>query len=64
MVVHLEEQLQQEGSRPKSSNISRNNQLESQVQEMTLYISEQEQKISMKDYEINGLKDKIQYLEE
>jgi len=31
---------------------------------MTLYVNEQEQKLSIKDYEINGLKDKIKYLEE
>jgi len=29
-----------------------------------LYVNEQEQKLSIKDYEINGLKDKIKYLEE
>ena len=52
--------------RPKSS-ISKDahtSQLENQIHEMTLYCNELEHKMSMKDLEINGLKDKLQYMEE
>lgn len=31
---------------------------------MTLYCNELQQKLSMKDYEINGLNDKLGYMEE
>jgi predicted nucleic acid-binding Zn-ribbon protein len=66
MVVSLEEKLKQGEPRPKS-NISKDlhtSQLENQLQEMNHYCAEIEQKLSMKEYEINGLKDKNGYLEE
>ena len=53
MVVNLEERLHQSDQpRPKSSLSKdvRTSQLEHQIQEMTLYVNEQEQKLSMKDY--------------
>jgi Fe-S-cluster containining protein len=52
--------------RPKS-NISKDvhtSQLENQLQEMSHYCTEIEQKLSMKEYEINGLRDKVGFLEE
>jgi Fe-S-cluster containining protein len=64
MVVALEEKVKQGESRPKS-NISKDlhtSQLENQLQEMSHYCAEIEQKLSMKEYEINGLKDKNGYL--
>ena len=66
LIVGLEDKLRQNGDRPKSS-ISKDvqtSQLENQIHEMTLYVNEQEQKLSMKDYEINGLRERIGLLEE
>lgn len=66
MIVSLEDKLKQAENRPKS-NISKDahtTQLENQMHEMTQYCNELEQKLSMKEYEINGLKDKVAYLEE
>ena len=67
IIVTLEEKVKSADlGRPKS-NLSkdvRTSQLENQVQEMTLYCNELQQKLSMKDYEINGLNDKLAYLEE
>ena len=55
-----------EQNRPKSSigKDLQTSQLENQIHEMNLYVNECEQKLSMKEYEKNGLSDKIQYLEE
>lgn len=67
MVVELEQKLKvTEQARPKSG-ISKDvhtSQLENQIHEMTLYCNEIEQKLSMKEYEINGMKDKMQFMEE
>lgn len=67
MVVSLEERLKQTSEVRPKSNISKDlhtSQLENQLQEMSHYCSEIEQKLSMKEYEINGLKDKVGFLEE
>ena len=67
IIVTLEEKVKSaEQSRPKSNlnKDERTNELESQIQEMTLYCNEVQQKLSMKQYEINGLNDKLGYMEE
>jgi Fe-S-cluster containining protein len=67
MVVALEDKLKQTAEQRPKSNLSKDlhtSQLENQLQEMSHYCTEIEQKLSMKEYEINGLKDKLGYLEE
>lgn len=67
IIVTLEEKVKSaEQNRPKSNlnKDERTNELESQIQEMTLYCNEVQQKLSMKQYEINGLNDKLGYMEE
>ena len=67
IIVTLEEKVKSaEQNRPKSNlnKEERTNELESQIQEMTLYCNEVQQKLSMKQYEINGLNDKLGYMEE
>lgn len=67
MVVGLEDKLRKiDQSRPKS-NIQKDvqtSQYENQIHQMTLYCGQLEQKLSLKEYEINGLNDKIAYLKE
>ena len=66
MIVSLEEKVKIVEQRPKS-NIGKDvhtSQLQNQIHEMNLYCTEIEQKLSMKEYQTNGLKDKLEYMEE
>ena len=66
MIVSLEEKVKVVEQRPKS-NIGKDvhtSQLQNQIHEMNLYCTEIEQKLSMKEYQTNGLKDKLEYMEE